>query len=177
MGGSIWETFSQAACEKRGGTGLGRVGYLWNLTSTRILPDNKTPFEMLHGYKPDLSHLRVFGCRCFSRIPPERRAKNGPHSSLALFMGYPDGIKGWRLRDCATGTFFNSRDVVFDEGSSAADAPQAELRRSTRPRVLTEKGKALALQLQIRVRGWTVTLARGCRSLRRKMRTGTRPLH
>lgn len=88
------------------------VGYLWNLTSTRILPDSKTPFEMLHGYKPDLSHLRVFGCRCFSRIPPERRAKNGPHSSLALFMGYPDGVKGWRLRDCATGAFFNSRDVV-----------------------------------------------------------------
>lgn len=81
------------------------VGYLWNLTGTRILPDSKTPFEMLYGYKPDMSHLRVFGSRCFSRIPPERRTKNGPHSLQALFMGYPDGIKGWRLRDCVTGAF------------------------------------------------------------------------
>lgn len=73
------------------------VGYLWNLTGTRV--------------------LRVFSCRCFARIPPERRIKNGAHSSQALFMGYPDGVKGWRLRDCATGTFFNSRDVIFDEES------------------------------------------------------------
>lgn len=68
------------------------VGYLWNLTNTGI--------------------LRVFGSHCFSRIPPERRVKNGSHSSETLFMGYPDGVKGWRLRDCATGTFFNSRDVI-----------------------------------------------------------------
>lgn len=31
-------------------------------------------------------------------------------------MGYPDGIKGWRLRDCATGAFFNSRDVIGFRG-------------------------------------------------------------
>lgn len=93
------------------------VGYLWNLSATRVLPSGKTPFELLHGYKPDVTHLRVFGSRCFARIPPETHIKNGPHSREALFLGYPDGMKGWRLRDVKTGSIFNSRDVVFDEGS------------------------------------------------------------
>lgn len=107
------------------------IGYLWNLTGTRVLPDNKTPFEMLYGYKPDVSHLRVFGCRCFARIPPERRVKNMPHSSQALFTGYPDGVKGWRLRDCATGAFFNSRDVIFDEDSVMRTKDLTEGHRSS----------------------------------------------
>lgn len=114
---STWEASSREVIEGRAlaamsqanlpagyfGEAVLTIGYLWNLTGTRVLPDNKTPFEMLYGYKPDVSHLRVFGCRCFARIPPERRVKNVPHSSQALFTGYPDGVKGWRLRDCATG--------------------------------------------------------------------------
>lgn len=94
-------------------------------------------------------------------------------------MGYPDGVKGWRLWDCTTRAFFNSRDIIFDEGSvmcqqdlsldhrmlpmpspssslvpSATDTawieslPPAEPHRSTRSRVLTEKGRALAEELQ-----------------------------
>ena len=96
------------------------AGYLWNLSATRVLPSGKTPFELLYGQKPDVNHLRIFGSRCFARIPPELRTKNSPHSHEALFLGYPDGVKGWRLRDAKTGTFFNSCDVVFDEGSILA---------------------------------------------------------
>ncbi|KIK18677.1 hypothetical protein PISMIDRAFT_14173 [Pisolithus microcarpus 441] len=156
------------------------IGYLWNLTTMRVLPENKTPFEMLYGYKPDVSHLQVFSSQSFSHILPERCTKNGPHSSEALFMGYPDGIKGWRLRDCATGAFFNSRDIIFDEESvmhsrdlstdchspqvttTAPSSPMPttlvppttsqevlnEPCRLTCTRVLTEKGKALADDLQ-----------------------------
>lgn len=29
---------------------------------------NKTPYELLKGRKPNLSHLHVFGCKCFKRI-------------------------------------------------------------------------------------------------------------
>lgn len=52
-------------------------------------------------------------------------------------MGYPEGVKGYRVRDVATGTFFNSRDVIFDEshfllrssvpGSSISLAPTSSL--------------------------------------------------
>ena len=96
------------------------VAYLWNVTPSRSLPKGHTPFEILHRRKADLSHLRVFGARCFARIPPELRRTTDSQSIEAIFMGYPDGVKGWRLRNCTTGAFFNSRDVVFDEGTVLA---------------------------------------------------------
>lgn len=102
------------------------VAYLWNLLLTRVLPGNKTPFEALHGWKPDLSHLRIFGARCFARVPTELHVKNGPHSCEAIFTGYPDGVKGWRLRDTKSGAFFNAWDVIFDEDSVSRSRDSSE---------------------------------------------------
>ena len=31
------------------------------------------PFEALHGYKPNVSHLRVFGSKAWARIPLDKR--------------------------------------------------------------------------------------------------------
>jgi len=46
------------------------AAYLHNRTESRALPSGKTPYEMLHGVHPDLSHLRVWGwLRSFSRSP------------------------------------------------------------------------------------------------------------
>ena len=70
---------------------------------------------MLHGQRPNLSHLRVWGCRAFACVPLELQGKLGPKLREVLFMGYPPGVKGYRVRDVMTGQFFNSRDVVFDE--------------------------------------------------------------
>jgi len=91
------------------------VCYLWNRSESRALPPGTTPFEIINGTKPDFSHLRVFGASCFARIPSELQAKLGPHSRQAIFLGYPEGTKGYRLRDKVTGTFFVARDVIFDE--------------------------------------------------------------
>jgi len=66
------------------------------------------PYDMLHGAKPDISHLRVFGARCFVCIPTELQEKLGPRSREGIFLGYPPGVKAWRCRDTITGTFFNS---------------------------------------------------------------------
>jgi hypothetical protein len=109
------------------------AAYLWSVSPSRVLPQHRTPFEMLHGKKLDLSHLRVFGARCFAQIPPELRPKNGPHSREAIFVGYPDGVKGWRLRDVRSGFFFNSWDVIFDEGSVLRPHDNSESLRITPP--------------------------------------------
>lgn len=102
------------------------VTYLFNRSESHALPPGKTPYEMLHAIKPDVSHLRVFGSRCFARIPLELQEKMGPHSREALFMGYPPGVKAWRLRDKVTGAFFNSRDVIFDESASGRPFPDSD---------------------------------------------------
>jgi hypothetical protein len=94
------------------------AGYLWNHTESRSLPPGKTPYEMVNGKQPDLSHLRIFGSHCWARIPAELQTKFGLHFRRTIFMGYPEGVKGYRVRDAATGTFFTARDIIFDEGSS-----------------------------------------------------------
>ena len=52
--------------------------YLRNRVPTSTLPYGKTPHEVMNHVKPDLSHLRVWGCQCFPIIPPELRTKGGP---------------------------------------------------------------------------------------------------
>ena len=39
------------------------ANYLRNRTTFVKGSDNKTPFELWYGHKPDLAHLRVWGCR------------------------------------------------------------------------------------------------------------------
>jgi len=91
------------------------AAYLHNRTESCTLPPGRTPYEMLHGQRPNLSHLHVWGCRGFSHIPLEQQAKLGPKSREILFMGYPPGVKGYQVCDVIMGQFFNSRDVIFDE--------------------------------------------------------------
>jgi hypothetical protein len=64
--------------------------------------------------KPNLSHLRVWGCQCFVAIPPELRAKGGPRCFEAIFVGYEENQLGWRVRDLQ-GKYHFSRDVIFNE--------------------------------------------------------------
>ena len=42
--------------------------YLKNRSPTKKL-ELQTPFEVFHGYKPEISHLRIFGSRDFAYIP------------------------------------------------------------------------------------------------------------
>ena len=61
--------------------------YLRNHLPTSVLPSGVTPFEAHHHRKPDLSHLRVWGCQCFVLVPPELQTKGGPRQYEAIFVG------------------------------------------------------------------------------------------
>jgi Reverse transcriptase (RNA-dependent DNA polymerase) len=91
------------------------AAYLMNHSVTRALPSNVTPYEVFNGRKPDLSHIRVWGCRCFAPVLSELQTKLGIKSRECIFVGYPSGTKAYCVRDCQTGTFFVARDVIFDE--------------------------------------------------------------
>jgi len=43
------------------------VAYLNNHIPTQIL-NGRTPFELLFGKEPELNHLRVFDCLCYTTI-------------------------------------------------------------------------------------------------------------
>ena len=48
--------------------------YLRNRSPTSSLKDS-TPYEYWHNEKPDVSHLKVFGCNVFVHVPDPKRKK------------------------------------------------------------------------------------------------------
>ena len=88
--------------------------YVKNRSPTSAL-GGKTPYEFWYGEIPDLSHMRVFGCKSFALVPPELRQKFDEVSVECIFTGYPEGTKGYRLFNIDTGKFIRSRNVEFYE--------------------------------------------------------------
>ena len=48
--------------------------YVQNISPHRVF-GRKTPKEAFTGVKPDVSHLRIFGCSVYIHIPKEKRSK------------------------------------------------------------------------------------------------------
>ena len=88
--------------------------YLQNHSPTISQP-GITPFECLFNRKPDVSNLKVFGCLAFAHIPKSQRKKFDEKSKKTVFVGYPQGTKGYKLFDLSTKGFICSRDVIFAE--------------------------------------------------------------
>ena len=91
------------------------VLYLKDFIPTVRCPDT-TPFEDWRGLKPDVSHLRPFGCSAYAKIPTETDGgKLAPRSLKCVLIGY-FGRDAYRLFDKSTGKMYRSRDVIFEEG-------------------------------------------------------------
>ena len=89
----------------------------------------KTSYELIRGRKPNISHLRVFGCRCFVHVNgKENLGKFDPRSDEAIFLGYSLVSKAYRVFNKRTRKIEESVHVVFDEktmaGNSLAQGPQ-----------------------------------------------------
>jgi hypothetical protein len=92
--------------------------HVWNRmpsSSTAGKALKGTPFELWYGKKPDLSHLRVWGCRAYAHVQRDRRSKLEWHIAKCVFIGYPDGYKGWKLWDPVEKRVIISETVHFDE--------------------------------------------------------------
>lgn len=92
------------------------------LTTTHIinhlptpLLGNKSSIELLFNTPPSYNHLCIFGCLCFAFSLHRYWFKFDPRACQCIFLGYPFGIKGYKLLDILTNKTFISRHVIFHE--------------------------------------------------------------
>jgi hypothetical protein len=78
---------------------------------------HKTPYEMIKGKKPDLSHLRIIGSTAWVHIPKEKTKKLDDRSWKGIHVGY-EGENQYRIYNPRTGKIHIARDVKFDEITS-----------------------------------------------------------
>jgi hypothetical protein len=89
--------------------------YIKNRCPTKAL-ESKTPQEAWTNRKPDVSHLRVFGCKAFAHIPNEKKSKLKSKSMPCVFLEYCEGTKAYCLMCVETKRIIKSQDVTFLEG-------------------------------------------------------------
>lgn len=88
--------------------------YLLNRAPSRSL-DGKTPYEVWHGKKPNVRHLRIFGCvEHVKRLGPGVN-KIADRSFPGVFVGYEVGSKAYHVYDPITKRLHITRDVSFEE--------------------------------------------------------------
>ncbi|KAE8959310.1 hypothetical protein PF011_g30475 [Phytophthora fragariae] len=56
-----------------------------------------TPYEIVYQTKPQLKNLKVFGALGYGHIPDEKRRKLDAKAFKCRFLGYEDGVKGYRV--------------------------------------------------------------------------------
>lgn len=104
----LWAEAVQTAC------------YLRNRSATRTIR-GMTPFELFWGIKPNLNHLRVFGCRAIAINKIMRRRKLDARGRVCRLVGYSSHYKGYRLLDTVTRKIFVSRTVKFLDEEAVVD--------------------------------------------------------
>ena len=90
--------------------------YVQNRTPHRVL-ENKIPEEVFSGKKPEVSHLRIFGCPVYIHILKEKRTKLDPSGRKGIFVGYSESLKAYRIYFPRFKKIDISRDVTVNEES------------------------------------------------------------
>lgn len=96
------------------GEGLKTAAYIINRLISRSAREPKTAFEFWYKKKPNLSHLRVFGCVAYAHVQI-KSSKFAPRAIKCMFVGYNDDTRSWRLWEPESGKYIRSRDVTFHE--------------------------------------------------------------
>ena len=90
MSGSFW------------GEAVTTAVYLLNRAPTKAVI-GKTPYEAIYGRKPNVSHLRTFGCVAHVKTAEPHLSKLADRSTKMVFIGYKSnfGTKAYHFYDPA----------------------------------------------------------------------------
>ncbi|CAN1315021.1 Retrovirus-related Pol polyprotein from transposon TNT 1-94 [Linum perenne] len=86
------------------------------LNRTLIRPDlNKTPYELVKHRTPKLSYFHPFGCKCYVLNTKDNLGKFDSRSCEAIFLGYSDRSKAYRIFNLKTKKVEESVHIIFYE--------------------------------------------------------------
>ena len=68
------------------------AAYLRNRSTTSANEEQFTPFEKWYGHKPNISHLKVFGCAAYCHVPAIERRKLDKKAQRMCFIGYSKNL-------------------------------------------------------------------------------------
>ena len=102
------------------------AAYVRNRMPTAAFRGSITPYQQWYGRKPNISHLKVFGCMAYALIPDVQRKKLDKKAEKFRFIGYCNESKGYRLIDEKTKKVYKRRDVIFSE----SDFGQCKIEKS-----------------------------------------------
>ncbi|GJU92558.1 putative ribonuclease H-like domain-containing protein [Tanacetum coccineum] len=75
----------------------------------------KTPYELVHDKKLDLTFFRVFGALCYLTNNNKDLGKLQPTANIRIFVGYAPSRKGYRIYNKRTRRIMETIHVQFDE--------------------------------------------------------------
>ncbi|PKI64996.1 hypothetical protein CRG98_014620 [Punica granatum] len=87
------------------------VAHILNHAPSKLV--EKTPYEMWHGRRPNMSFLKIWGCEAY--VKKLSSDKLGPKSDKSYFVGYPKETRGYYFYNPTEGKVFVARTAVFLE--------------------------------------------------------------
>ncbi|XP_021766287.1 uncharacterized protein LOC110730772 [Chenopodium quinoa] len=100
--------------------------YILNRVTIRSII-NKTPYELFRGRKPNISHLRAFGCKCFVHNNGKKNlGKFDERSEEAIFLGYAIDSKAYRVYNKSSMCVEESIHIIFDEVNQFVSVQEQE---------------------------------------------------
>nr|GEV45567.1 Gag-Pol polyprotein [Tanacetum cinerariifolium] len=102
LGKSFWAEAVNTAC------------YVVSHSSSSVV-ELKKPMEMWTGKPVNYTDIHIFGSPVYLMYNTQKTTKLDPKCKKCLFLGYVDGVKGYRLWDPTAHKVVIIRDVVFIE--------------------------------------------------------------
>lgn len=96
------------------GEALKTAVHIRNRMPTKAL-ETGTPYQLWTGKQPNLSNLRVFGCKAIVRNQSPNLSKLDAKGIELIFVGYPEDHKAWRFIHPETTKAYISKDAIFYE--------------------------------------------------------------
>jgi transposase InsO family protein len=83
----------------------------YSIDTRNIIPSrrhpNRIPLEIFSGIRQDVAHLRVFGSKCWAKIPAAHGdSKLDPRSVECRFIGYATGKGNYKVQEVLTRCYF-----------------------------------------------------------------------